>query len=76
VLDARGIPGSGCFICTFSSCHDRPWGALAIVDPRLGTDGRRPVVRTWPADAIELVGKGNYDTFKRNRSQAVDSVLR
>lgn len=63
VLDARPIPGSERFIATFSSCHDRPWGALAIVDRRRGLDGREPVVRTWPAAAIERVGKGNYDAF-------------
>jgi len=65
VLDTRQIPGSEQFIATFSSCHDRPWGALAIVDRRLGMDGRTPVVRTWPSDAIELVGKGNYDTYRK-----------
>ncbi len=65
VLDTRLIPGTEQFVATFSSCHDRPWGALAIVDRRLGLDGRRPVVRTWPSDAIDLVGQGNYDTFKR-----------
>lgn len=64
VLDARAIPNTELFIATFSSCHDRPWGALAIVDRRLGLDGREPVVRTWPESAIDLVGKGNYDTFK------------
>ncbi len=65
VLDARAIPGTELFIATFSSCHDRPWGALAIVDRRLGLDGKSPVVRTWPPEAIELVGVGNYDTFTR-----------
>ncbi|HUT13949.1 MAG TPA: hypothetical protein VMY42_25895 [Thermoguttaceae bacterium] len=65
VLDNRAVPGTEQFICTFSSCHDRPWGALAIVDRRLGIDGRTPVIRTWPADAVDLVEKGNYDTFKR-----------
>ena len=65
VLDARPIPDTELFISTFSSCHDRPWGALAIVDRRLGLDGREPVLRTWPANAIDLVGLGNYDTFKR-----------
>jgi len=65
VLDNRGIPGTELFIGTFSSCHDRPWGALAIVDRRKGIDGREPVVRTWPASAIDLVGKGNYDTYKK-----------
>ena len=65
VLDNRAIPGTNLFVCTFSSCHDRPWGALAIVDRELGLDGRAPVVRTWPSSAIDLVEKGNYDTFKR-----------
>jgi hypothetical protein len=65
VLDARPIPGTDLFIGNFSSCHDRPWGALAVVDRRRGLDGPEPVLRTWPADAINLVGKGNYDTFKK-----------
>lgn len=65
VLDAREIPGAQQVVCTFSSCHDRPWGAIAIVDRRLGMDGRPPVIRTWPASAIELVGKGDFDTFKK-----------
>jgi len=65
VIDNRAIPGTERFICTFSSCHDRPWGALAIVDRRLGIDLKQPVIRTWPPGAINLVGKGNYDTYKR-----------
>ena len=65
VLDNRAIPGTDLLLANFSSCHDRPWGALAIVDRRLGLDGRTPVLRTWPASAIDLVGKGNYDAFVR-----------
>ena len=65
VIDARVIGNTQKIICTFSSCHDRPWGALAIVDRRLGLDGRGPVVRTWPGNAIDLVGKGDFDMFKR-----------
>ncbi|MBN2474935.1 MAG: PD40 domain-containing protein [Pirellulales bacterium] len=65
VLDNRVIPGTERLICNFSSCHDRPWGALAIVDRRLGIDGKTPVIRTWPVEAIDLVGQGNYDTFTR-----------
>ncbi len=65
VLDARIIPGTERMICTFSSCHDRPWGALAVVDRRHGIDGRSPVVRIWPPDAMKFVGQGDYDTFKR-----------
>ncbi len=65
VLDTRPVPGTDWFLATFSSCHDRPWGALALVDRRLGIDGREPVLQTWPPDAIDLVGQGNYDTFRR-----------
>jgi len=69
VFDARAIPGTQQFICVFGSCHDRPWGALAIVDRRLGMDLRTPVARTWPPNAIDLIGEGdwnrfNFDTFK------------
>jgi len=65
LLDNREIPGTPLLVSTFSSCHDRPWGALAIVDRRLGLDGRSPVLRTWPAGAIDLVGQGDFDTFVR-----------
>ena len=52
MLDGRGDPRHGHGASARSgSCHDRPWGALAIVDRRLGIDGRGRVVRTWPADA-------------------------
>ena len=63
VLDTRIIPNTERAVVTFSSCHDRPWGAIAIIDRRIGLDGRRPVIRTWPADAVDLVEVGNYDTF-------------
>ncbi|MFH1919590.1 MAG: hypothetical protein ABIP48_06900, partial [Planctomycetota bacterium] len=65
VLDTRAIPGTEQAIATFSSCHDRPWGAIAILDRRLGLDLKPPVVRTWPPEAIDLVGVGNYDTYQR-----------
>ena len=72
VIDARPIPAARRVICVFSSCHDRPWGALAIVDWRLGLDGREPVIRTWPADTVNLVReKGptsdayGFDSFKK-----------
>lgn len=63
VIDARVVPGTDKVICVFGSCHDRPWGALAIIDRQLGLDGRDPVVRTWPADSIELVQKSGWEIF-------------
>ena len=65
VLDARPVPGTSWIVCTFSSCHDRPWGAIALVDRRLGIDLDAAVLQTWPASAAGLIGKGNYDTFKQ-----------
>ena len=66
VLEGRVIPGSDRVICTFSSCHDRPWGALAIIDRQRGVDGPGSVVRTWPASAIKWVDEnGSFDAFKK-----------
>ncbi|MHC4300545.1 MAG: HzsA-related protein [Planctomycetota bacterium] len=72
VIDARAIPGTEQVMCIFSSCHDRPWGALAIIDRRLGVDGRKPVIRTWTADAVDLVEEVGprpdvygFDKFKK-----------
>jgi hypothetical protein len=71
VIDARAIPGTEKVLCIFGSCHDRPWGALAIIDRRLGLDGSKPVLRTWDDNAITLVrGAGprpdayGFDNFK------------
>ena len=72
VLDARMIPGTELCLCIFSSCHDRPWGAVAIIDRRKGVDGRASVVRTWPASAINLVDRGGLDTFARVRPKYED----
>ncbi len=63
VIDARVIPGTDRVLCVFGSCHDRPWGALAIIDRQLGLDGREPVVRTWPAAAAALVRQSGWEIF-------------
>ncbi|MBT8037642.1 MAG: hypothetical protein KJO21_08870 [Verrucomicrobiae bacterium] len=65
VIDGKILPESGRCLCIFTSCHDLPWGALAIIDRNRGVDGKQSVVRTWPADAINFVEKGNHDTFKK-----------
>ncbi|MCF7972694.1 MAG: hypothetical protein K9N55_02650 [Phycisphaerae bacterium] len=77
VIDARAIPGTENVICTFTSCHDRPWGALAIIDRRLGLDGPDPVLKTWPADAKRLMARqGNqaygFDNFSQVRLKYED----
>ncbi|MCX6998566.1 MAG: hypothetical protein NTV49_16150 [Kiritimatiellaeota bacterium] len=68
VLDPQIIPGTELVLCILGACHDRPWGAMAILDRRRGVDGRAPVVCTWPADAIHRVGdpggpNSGFDTF-------------
>jgi len=65
VLDPRPIPGSNLVLSIFGSCHDRPWGALALLDRSKGVDGKEAVVKIWPKKAMQLIGVGNWDTFKR-----------
>lgn len=55
IVDARVIPGTDRVVCTFSSCHDRPWGAIAIVDRSLGLECGDPVLKIWPASARQLL---------------------
>jgi hypothetical protein len=52
VLNPQAIPGTDLILCILGSCHDRPWGALAILDRGRGVDGKAPILRTWPADSI------------------------
>jgi len=72
VIDARMIPGTSQTLCTFTSCHDVPWGAIAIIDRNLGVDGKKSVIRTWPANAINYVDNGNIDTFKKVKPKYED----
>jgi hypothetical protein len=75
VIDARQIPGSQSIMAVLSSCHDRPWGALGIIDRSKGVDGREPVLRTWPAEAIDIIsleGTKKWDKFKPVRPRYED----
>lgn len=64
VIDGRQIPGTDLVACIFGSCHDRPWGAFAIIDRKQGVDGAEPLVEIWPKSSRQLVGNGNLDSFK------------
>lgn len=64
VLEGRQIPGTDLVVCTFSSCHDRPWGAIAVIDRKKGVDGRDAVIKIWPKETINIVGNGDLDSFK------------
>ena len=83
VIDARILPDSDSeFIAILGSCHDRPWGAAALIDRRLGTDGKEPVLMTWPPEArnwiVDAPGENPlmerflYDTFWQARPRFED----
>lgn len=72
VIDARAIPGTQKVLCVLGSCHDRAWGALAILDNRNAVDGKKAVVRTWPKEAMNRIGKGNWDAFMGLRKNYED----
>jgi hypothetical protein len=65
VIDPRPLPESNLMLCIFGSCHDRPWGALVLLDRSKGVDGKEAVVKIWPEHAREYIGVGNFDTFKQ-----------
>ena len=55
----RQIPGTPNVVCIFGPHHDHLWGAMAVIDRRLGVEGRSGVVRTWPPQAINQVREGD-----------------
>jgi len=55
VFDGRLIPGTDRAVCIFGSCHDRPWGALAIINRSKGIDAKEAVERIWPEAARALI---------------------
>ena len=65
-LEAREIPGTTKVVCTLGSCHDRPWGAIGILDRTKGIEGKDGVVKTWPAQAMDLINVyGSFDAMKQ-----------
>ena len=61
VIDARTLSRTPLAIAVLGACHDRPWGALGIIDRAKGVDGREPVLRTWPADFIKRIHTEGQD---------------
>lgn len=57
IFDAREIPGTQQVAAIFSSCHDRPWGAMVVLDRRLALDGMEAVVHCWPPDREDLAAR-------------------
>ena len=66
VLDGKAMPGTNYVSCTFSSCHDRPWGAIAVLDRSKGIEGKDAVICIFPESARDLINiRGGYDDFTR-----------
>ncbi|MDR2429659.1 MAG: hypothetical protein LBD14_01955 [Puniceicoccales bacterium] len=61
VIDARPLPGhSSRVACILTSTHDRPWGALAVIDRQLGLEGPKAVLGIWPESARKYVWESDY----------------
>lgn len=76
MLDARAIPGTDKIVTIYGSCHDRPWGALVIADRSKGTEGKKPIVKIWPKDAINRIKEATpaYTRDMRYRGD-IDSTM-
>ena len=77
IFDAQMLPDSQLVIATLGACHDRPWGALAIIDRRRGLDGEEPLVKTWPPDIKEkkyLSNDRQYNQGQEQRHPVVDQI--
>lgn len=61
VFNGRAIPGTDEVICIFGSCHDRPWGSLAIIDRSKGIDSKAAVKQIWPQSARKLISIDGSD---------------
>ena len=56
ILNARTLPGDGSrVLAVLGACHNRPWGALGLIDRKKGIDGPVPVIRTWPSNYLHQV---------------------
>ncbi|MDR2513272.1 MAG: hypothetical protein LBD01_05715 [Puniceicoccales bacterium] len=70
VIDARPIPGTNKIVSILTSTHDRPWGALAIIDRRLGLEGPKPVLKIWPESAMKDV----WESDKKPPHYGIDNM--
>ena len=65
VIDAREVPGGELCVAVFAACHDRPWGALALLNRQAGVDRVEAILHTWPASAKGIFNKGGFDSTSR-----------
>ncbi len=76
VIDARTLSKANLCIAVLAACHDRPWGALGLIDRSKGVDGKEPVLRTWPVEFREQIStKGqNFDSPGRLKIKYEDPI--
>ncbi len=55
-LDAVEL-SAGKVVAVIGSTHDKPWGALAVIDRNIDVEGKRSVVKIFPKEAIDLIDK-------------------
>ena len=77
MLDAKPIPGTNKVVTIYGSTHDRPWGAMTVVDRTKGMDGLKPIVQMWPPEAISRIKEATpeYTRDMRYRGE-IDSTVR
>ena len=76
VICARALSDPSKCVAVLGSCHDRPWGALGVIDRTLGIDGKAPVVWTWPRsfrDRIHTEGR-DFDSTKNLALKYADPI--
>lgn len=61
VIDARALSQAHLAIAVLGACHDRPWGALGVIDRSRGVDGLEPILRTWPAAFTNRIKTAGQD---------------
>ncbi len=55
-LDPREVPGSDLVVSTLSSCHDRPWGGIGILDRKKSVDGPEAYTFVHPKSLEKYIG--------------------
>ncbi len=58
------MPDSSKVVSVLASCHDRPWGALVLIDRNVGIEGEKSVLKIFPKDARHLIGREKTLTEK------------
>lgn len=63
-LNGVQMPNSSKVAAILSICHDRPWGALVVIDRSVGIEGEKSVLKIYPKSARERIGREKNITEK------------